>query len=92
MPNPYLRLDNGTSWPNPDRVVEAFDRMPRPAAADRDIGAPMTDEERTALLDYWTLRDLVGAYDHLCRHPAGVESAVHTLRSLRRAVRRNDAR
>lgn len=81
-----LRLDNGTGWPDPAAVSEAFDRLPRPAAADRDIGEPMTEDERRALLDYWTIREVVSAYWHLAAHPAGTESTVQTLRSLRRAV------
>ena len=84
-----LRLDDGTAWPDPSAVVAAFDRIPPPAAFVRvivDIEAPMTDAERQALHDYWTIRDVVGAYDHLTRHPAGTESAVKSLRSLRRAV------
>lgn len=84
--SPTLRLDNGTAWPDPDAVAEAFDRLPRPAAADRPFDAPMTDAERQALLDWWTIRAVVGAYDHLATHPAGTESTVQTLRSLRRAV------
>ena len=32
------------------------------------------------------LRAILGAYDHLAAHPAGTNSAVQSLRSLRRAV------
>jgi hypothetical protein len=35
----------------------------------------------------WRLRDIVGAYNHLTTHPAGVGAAIVTLRLLRRAVR-----
>ena len=83
-----LRLDNGTAWPDPAAVWAAFERLPRPACYWRPLDEPHTDAERQEFTDYCTLRDVVGAYDHLTRHPAGTEAAVKSLRSLRRAVAR----
>ena len=83
---PTLRLDNGTSWPDPAAVAEAFERLPQPASMGRPLDEPRTEEERQAFADYCLVRSAVEAYDHLTRHPAGTESAVQTLRSLRRAV------
>ena len=83
---PTLRLDNGTSWPDPAAVAEAFDRFPEPACMWRDLDEPRTEEERQAFADYCLVRSAVEAYDHLTRHPAGTESMVQSLRSLRRAV------
>ena len=84
-----LRLDNGTSWPNPAAVAEAFERLPEPASMWRDLDAPWTrpmDAEKQEFSDYCLIRGAIMAYDHLARHPAGTESMVGSLRSLRRAV------
>lgn len=83
---PTLRLDDGTAWPDPDAVHEAFSRLPDPACMWRDLNEPRTPEERQAFADYCLVRSAVEAYDHLASHPAGTESAVLSLRSLRRAV------
>jgi len=37
------------------------------------------------------LREIVGAYDHLLRHPVGTEATIRTLRALRREVSKVDA-
>lgn len=82
----HLRLDDGTTWPDPVAVAEAFERLPTPPGYLRPLDEPRTDAEREAFADYCTLRAAMEAYDHLARHPAGTESAVGSLRSLRRAV------
>lgn len=82
-----LRLDNGTTWPNPEAAAAAFDRLPLPPGYLRPPDEPRTDAEKAAFADYCTVRAAVEAYDHLARHPAGTESAVQSLRALRRAVR-----
>lgn len=85
-----LRLDNGTAWPDPDAVAEAFSRLPEPASMWRDLNEPRTDAERQEFSDYCMVRSAVEAYAHLAEHPAGTESAVQALRSLRRAVAARD--
>ena len=81
-----LRIDDGTAWPDPDAVHEAFSRLPEPASMWRDLDKPRTDAERQEFSDYCLIREAVSAYAHLAEHPAGTESAVQSLRSLRRAV------
>jgi hypothetical protein len=75
---PFLRLDNGTLWSAPLTDPELLDKL------------NCYDAETVTLTrrEAWALRDIVGAYDHLASHPAGTESAVQSLRSLRRAVSR----
>lgn len=75
---PQLRLDNGTSWPAPLNDEELADKL----------NCYHSETVTLTRNEAWALRSIVGAYDHLATHPAGVESAVKALRSLRRAVRR----
>ena len=80
-----LRLDNDTTWPDPIDVNEAFSRFPEPALMLRPMDEPRTDAERQEFADYCLLRSAVEAYYHLAAHPAGIESVIGSLRSLRRA-------
>lgn len=70
------RLADGTSWP----------RSP-----DEDLHTKLNcyDGDTVTLTKHeaWTLREIVGAYDHLLSHPAGTESAVAKLRMLRKAAK-----
>ena len=79
-----LRLDDGTAWPHPDRGHEAI----------TEIGgsASLLDAQSLTLTraDFFALREIVAAYDHLCRHPVGTEDTVKKLRMLRRAVKESD--
>ena len=73
--NKNYRLLNDTAWPMP--------------LDDDEIDLNCYHIETVTLTRHqaWRLRDIVGAYDHLVRHPAGVEAAIHALRLLRRAAR-----
>lgn len=74
-----MRLPDGTSWP----------RVP-----DEDLRQKLNcyNAETVTLTRHeaWVLREIVGAYDHLLSHPAGVEEAVAKLRMLRRAAKENE--
>jgi hypothetical protein len=72
-----LRLDNGTSWPAPLHDDELSDKL----------NCYLHETVTLTRHEAWALREIVGAYAHLSAHPAGTESAVKSLRSLRRAVR-----
>ena len=78
----YLRIDNGTTWPDPRAGNDVIDRLGGPVG----LGEEWTGE--ISKTDLYTLRAIVSAYSHLAEHPAGTESAIGSLRSLRRAVAR----
>lgn len=72
-----LRLPDGTSWPQP--------------LDDENLSAKLNcyHAETVTLTraEAWALREIVGAYGHLCCHPAGVGKAVAKVRMIRRALR-----
>lgn len=72
-----LRLSDGTAWPHPSITEELASKL----------NCYHAEEVTLTRHDAWALRAIVGAYAHLCDHPAGVEAAVTKLRILRRAVR-----
>lgn len=67
-----LLIDNGTAWPDPLAHHEAI----------HDAVSRIPDK-----VVRYHVTAMIGAYQHLAAHPAGTESAVQSLRSLRRAVR-----
>jgi len=71
-----LRLDDGTTWTDPRECQEDID----------DLLASLPDGRLK-----WALRGHVIAYRHLAWHPAGTESVVRSLRSLRRAMKATEA-
>ena len=72
-----IRLPNETTWPLPLDEDEA-----------RKLNCYDADTVTLTKHEAWRLRSIVGAYDHLTTHPAGVGAAIRTLRLLRRAVRK----
>jgi len=77
---PRLHPTPGCSWPHPNTGHEAIER----------IGGPMSLDDKGPFTitsaDFFALREIVGAYDHLLRHPVGTERVIRTLRALRREV------
>lgn len=65
-----LSCDNGTMWPNPQRVAEVEHEL--------RYGSPRSVRFLAATV--------CEAYLHLVAHPAGTEAVVQSLRSVRRAV------
>lgn len=82
---PRLRPHPDCSWPHPNTGHEAIERIGGPL--DLDDKGPFT----ITGADFFALRKIVGAYDHLLRHPVGTEATIRTLRALRREVSKADA-